>query len=182
MRVVTVGEHGAAATARAVEQARRGNLEGLHAAREPDAIARLDDEVDVIALDREVDDAERFGPVRRGERGPAKRAVHRGRAKGGDLARDADRDVHRRARGQERSRLVAFARAGSSGWPTGPRSGTHRGCTGGRAPLEQIRDGSSRAFAGSASSPTSAHDNSAILISPNFAMTTSNVQLAPAKI
>ena len=60
VRVVAVGEDGAATGlgVRAVDEARGGDLEGLHAAGELHAIVRLDDEVDVVALDRDVDDAE----------------------------------------------------------------------------------------------------------------------------
>src|SRR6266496_2481502 len=54
VRVVAVGEDGAATSHEPVERASDANLEPLHAARERRVVLRLEDEVEVVALDRHV--------------------------------------------------------------------------------------------------------------------------------
>jgi hypothetical protein len=69
-RVVTVGEHAPASQApallrdRSVEPMRGSDLEALHAAGERAFIARLDDEMDVLALEADLADPE-VGAVKR---------------------------------------------------------------------------------------------------------------------
>ena len=58
MCVVAVGEHRSAPAHHAVQGARHANLQALHGARERELVGRLDDEVDVVPLDREVNEAE----------------------------------------------------------------------------------------------------------------------------
>jgi hypothetical protein len=73
--VVAVGEHGAAPPGGAVEVARRGDLEALHAAGELHAARRLDEEMDVRALDADVDDLEALLAAPRGDERLADRRV-----------------------------------------------------------------------------------------------------------
>jgi hypothetical protein len=56
--VVALGEHSAGAPERAVHGEREARAERLHRAPERGAIARLDDQVHVVALDRVVDEPE----------------------------------------------------------------------------------------------------------------------------
>ena len=65
----------------------------------------LDEQVEVGALDAEVDDAKVF-PPRRGERGFADRPVGEPTAQAADRANDAQDDVHRMPRGQRGPGLV----------------------------------------------------------------------------
>ncbi len=58
MCVVAVGEHRSAPAHHAVQGARHANLQALHGARERELVRRLDDEVDVIPLNGEVNEAE----------------------------------------------------------------------------------------------------------------------------
>src|SRR5262249_32655098 len=106
-RVIAEREDVAAASPqRAVEPLRGGDREALHAARERALVVGLDEQVQVIRLDADVDDAvvgAREAPRQRA----ADRAVRAELAEVADLARDAQDDVH----GMPRRHLGARAMA-----------------------------------------------------------------------
>ena len=94
MRVVAVGEHGAAAVHDSIQRARHAHLQALHRAAQRHLVGRLHDAVDVVALHGEVHEAEPepLAPFREGAAQGAEAAV---RAQVPDLLADAYRDVQR---------------------------------------------------------------------------------------
>jgi len=70
VRVVAVREDGAAAAHHAVERACHADLQPLHGAAQGRGIGRLHDHVQVVSLDREVDEAETEARAAAGEGAP----------------------------------------------------------------------------------------------------------------
>ncbi len=66
--MVTVAPHFAAHAKRTIDRASETNLEALNATRESNRVGRFDDEVHVVVLNGEFDDAERAAGVRVGDR------------------------------------------------------------------------------------------------------------------
>jgi hypothetical protein len=60
VQVIAVGEHGPGASENAIHGACDARADGLHAASERALVIRFDDQMDVIPLDRIMDEAERF--------------------------------------------------------------------------------------------------------------------------
>ena len=89
---------------------RGGDLEALHAASERAFVARLGDQMHVIALEGDLADAEVGSPKRRRQR-TADRVICIVLAQAAYRTLDAQRDLHRAARGQGFTLLVTFARA-----------------------------------------------------------------------
>ena len=90
--VVPVGEDGPAAAHHLVQRPRHPHLEALHRAAQRDVVGRLDDQVHVVPLNREVDQAEsepRAPPRKR----PAQRAKTAMAAQVPDFPADPDGDV-----------------------------------------------------------------------------------------
>jgi hypothetical protein len=73
------------------------DLEALHAARECSLVARLDEQVDVLALNADVDDPDAFA-TRGHDGGMADRGVHRAPPHGADDRRHAEHDMEWMAR------------------------------------------------------------------------------------
>ena len=94
MRVVAVRKHGPLPVHYLVERARHPDLQPLHRPAQGLRVGRLDDEVRVVALHREVHQAEPepFAPALECA---AERAEATMRAEVPDLAPDADRHVQR---------------------------------------------------------------------------------------
>jgi hypothetical protein len=110
--VVAIGEHcastsrpGLAAADRGVEVLGRRDLEALHARCERVLVVGLDEQVEMRALDAEVDDAEVVAPGGR-ERGLADRLVGEPAAQVADRADHPQDDVHRVPRDKLRPYLV----------------------------------------------------------------------------
>ena len=95
--VVAVREQAAAAVEQRVDAAREPHAEALHAAREGGLASGLDDQVEMIAQDVEVDDAEVTAMTAGRDRGPhhAHDALAAQRRQAAD---DPQGDVDRRAR------------------------------------------------------------------------------------
>jgi hypothetical protein len=109
-RVEAIGEDGAAAAEGAPRCARDAGGDGLHAAAEGDAVARFDDQVDVVGLDRVVDEAE--APALAGAREAALDLAHAdGAAQRRESRSRLQRDVERRASRECGSRRVGHRRA-----------------------------------------------------------------------
>jgi len=119
--VVAVGEDPAAAAERLVDGPGHPDLEALDAPRERAPVVRLHEEVDVLALDAEVDDPEDFGRVLGFAEHPpedeaaADRAPERAPAQAGQAARDAERDVDREAGGEAGAGAVGDAAGAGEG-------------------------------------------------------------------
>jgi hypothetical protein len=94
VRVIAIGEYGSAAAHDPVERARHPHLQAFHGAPQALRIEGLYDVVHVVALHREVHQAEAkpFAPARKGVAQGAKASV---RAQVPDLATDPDGDVQR---------------------------------------------------------------------------------------
>jgi hypothetical protein len=92
MCVVAVGEDLALAAHELVEGAGHADLEALHGSAELDVVGRLDDEMDVVALDGEMDEAKSETGAPFGE-GALERAEAAVRAEVPDFAADSDGDV-----------------------------------------------------------------------------------------
>ena len=94
MRVIAIGEYGSAAAHDAVERARHPHLQAFHRAPQALRIGGLDDVVHVVALHREVHqaEAEPFASARKGVAQSAKATV---RAQVPHLATDPDGHVQR---------------------------------------------------------------------------------------
>jgi len=93
--VIALGPDAAFVAGQGVELAAQGGLEALHRARDGRPAAwGLDDEVDVIALNREVDDAKASALRPEGERVLDERTTD-GAAQVGDALDDAEGDVQR---------------------------------------------------------------------------------------
>ncbi|HET9620313.1 MAG TPA: hypothetical protein VFP84_03025 [Kofleriaceae bacterium] len=120
--MVLIGEHGAAATCeRGVDVPRGGDLKALHAARERDLVVGFDDQVNVGALNAQLDDPDAF-VAGRDLGGSADRAEDREPTQVADVRRGAKHDVHREARGEPRTGAVRGAGARAAGLATGAAS------------------------------------------------------------
>ena len=102
----------------AVETTRGRDLEPLHAASERELVIGFDEEVDMRALEAEVDDPEVVAP-RGGVERVAERVVGARAAEVPDGGHDTHDDVHGLARREPRASLVAFARTQPAGRPAG---------------------------------------------------------------
>src|ERR1041385_7829247 len=98
--VVAVGKYGTPAPRawpspadRRIEMLRGGNLKSLHARAERMLVAGFDDQVDVVVLDAEMDDAEALAP-RSGQRGFVDRLIDAAPAQVADRADRPQCDVH----------------------------------------------------------------------------------------
>jgi len=110
VRVVAVGKDLAAPLHDPVEPPGHPHGKPLHPASETDLVNCLDDEMQVIALHREVDEPEAapLPPTRKGAtEGPEAPAA----AQIPDLGPDAQGDMHRKPRRQLLARVVRHARA-----------------------------------------------------------------------
>ena len=102
--VIAIGEHGSStaiglvAADGGVEVLGSRDLEALHARRQGGLVVGLDDEVEMRALDAEVDDPEVLA-ARRGERRLADRLVGEPSPQVADVSDDAQHDVDRMSRG-----------------------------------------------------------------------------------
>ncbi len=132
--VVVVREHRAVAPHEPIEAARDAHAQALHAARKRDRVARLDDEMDVVALHREADDAQ-IAPFVRSAQRRADDAEASAAPQVPDVIAYAQRDVHREARRKPGSRPVGDAgafslrlstRAGTAAAPSAEREGELR--------------------------------------------------------
>jgi hypothetical protein len=95
--VVSVGDHAAGAPGHAIELARHAHTESLHGPPEGDLVIRLDEEMEVIGLDREVDDA-RAESITRPTQGASDGRVDAMAAQIGDAADDARGDMDGKSR------------------------------------------------------------------------------------
>ena len=127
--VVAVREQAAAALEQRVDPTCEANSEALHAAREGGLAGGLDDQVEVVAEDVEVDDAEVAAMTAGGDRGPhdAHDALAPQRRQAAD---DPQGDVDRRARREAwawcvgvRRRAAGPAGAGAPAAATGRATG-----------------------------------------------------------
>jgi hypothetical protein len=96
-RVIAVSDDPAAAPGDPVEAARHAHAEALHGSTESDLVPGLDQKVDVIGLDRKVDDADAQTLARCAQR-LAHGGIHAKAAKVATAAQHADRDVDREPR------------------------------------------------------------------------------------
>ncbi|HEX3764372.1 MAG TPA: hypothetical protein VHW23_37010 [Kofleriaceae bacterium] len=126
--VIAVGEHraappwpGLAFTDRRVQVLGCGDLEALHPPGQRRLVAGLHEQVDVRALDAEVDDVKVLAQ-RGGERRLADRLVDAAPAQVADRADHPQRDVHGIPRVQERPLLVRRAGPRPLGRPPCPAS------------------------------------------------------------
>jgi hypothetical protein len=94
--VIAIAPHGAAASERTIDGPRDTNGETANTADESVAVVRLRDQVQVIVLNAEVDDAEAV-PRSHGK-GTADRRKDAGGPQAGDCRTGAQRDVHRMSR------------------------------------------------------------------------------------
>jgi len=123
--MVTVREHSAGAAPadalanRPVDVTRRRDLEAPHALRQRRPIVGLDEQVDVVALDRHMDDPEVIAP-RCGERRLAHRVIRVTTAQVLDPVGDPERHVDGVSRIVDRSGLVPLARPRTLRGPTCP--------------------------------------------------------------
>jgi hypothetical protein len=85
-------------------------LKALHAARERDFIRRLDDEMDVVALKADLDDAKIIAPLHDLQRF-SDRVISVRLSQTADVLRDAQDAVDRITSGESRPFLVALARS-----------------------------------------------------------------------
>jgi hypothetical protein len=113
-RVIAIVEHAAVAPHHPVEPFGDADREALDRAGERAAVGGLDEEMDVIALDRELDDADveaiATDPKRRlddAERAPAAQVV--------DVRRHAQGDVERHRAGPLAARAMSHAGARTAG-------------------------------------------------------------------
>ncbi|HMG24986.1 MAG TPA: hypothetical protein VK607_26800 [Kofleriaceae bacterium] len=124
--MIAIGEHRApppgsrlALADRGVEVLGRRDLEALHPGGELCLVIRLHEQVDVRALDAEVDDPEVLA-LRGDERGLADRLVDAAPLQVADRADDPQHDVDRIARVEIWPSLVRRPRARAPGRPAGP--------------------------------------------------------------
>jgi hypothetical protein len=99
LEVIPIAEHATASpmrpiAERGVDVLGRGDLKALHTAGERDLALRLDEQVDVRALEAEVDDANALA-ARGRDRGVAHRLVHRSATQAPHRGHDAKHDVER---------------------------------------------------------------------------------------
>ncbi len=111
-RVVAIGEHTTAAPDLAVESARDAHAEPLHAARQGSFVARLDDRVEVIRLQRDVDHAHAEAVLADLECAPRDLA-HSSAPETGQAALELGRDEHGGVRVDPRARRVRDERDGA---------------------------------------------------------------------
>src|SRR4051812_27723798 len=93
MRVIAIGEHGSMPPRKRVEPLRQSDGKALHAAREGFSALHLDDEVEMVALDGEMDDPHAVQLARDAQ----DFADELGTAPGAqvpDAGHDSHRDVH----------------------------------------------------------------------------------------
>src|SRR3569623_96580 len=119
---------------RDVDTARGADLKCLHPAREGHPIVRLDQQVQMVALDAEVHDPAVRALADR-ERGPADRAIDIGVADPTELLGDAERDEHRLRRLELGPDLVALARTATLGRAAQLHAATALACVRIAAPL-----------------------------------------------
>ena len=109
--VIAVGEHRAATALgpadadRRIEMPGARDLEALHAPRERLRIARLDEQMDVTALEADLDDAEVVAACG-GQRGELDRAIRAASPQAADRGHHAEHDMDRIPRCELRPRLV----------------------------------------------------------------------------
>ncbi|HMG54572.1 MAG TPA: hypothetical protein VK601_13840 [Kofleriaceae bacterium] len=123
--MVAIGEHrapptrsGAALADRCVEVLGGRDLKALHAMRERALVVGLDQQMDVGALDAEMNDPEVLAP-RGDERRLAHRMVDAAAAQVADGAHHPQHDVHGIPRVEKRPLLVRRAGPQALRWPTG---------------------------------------------------------------
>lgn len=109
MQVETIGEHASAQIKDTMNGARDARTDRLHAGGEVETARRLDDQVDVIALQRVVDHAE-VGTVSDGAEGALEFAYEADGAERGDAAAEFQRDVAGVIGGEGLARSVRIAR------------------------------------------------------------------------
>jgi hypothetical protein len=119
--VITIGKHLAAAPARTlsergVDVPRRRDCEALHPAGERHLVIGLDEQVNMRALQADVDDPEPLAQ-RRGDRGVAQRLVHRAPPQAPHLRRHPHHDVQRMVRLELRPRFMSLAGTCAPGLP-----------------------------------------------------------------
>ena len=112
--MIAVREDPAAPAGPEVESPRARDLEALHPARERQVRVGLDDQVDVVALDRDVADPEVAAAA--GDREPVPDREPARPPSQLEAWPRADHDVQRMARVDRRPRLVILARARPLGW------------------------------------------------------------------
>src|SRR5262245_20375882 len=121
--MVAVREHLAEVAVAGVDRARGVDRKALHAAGQRPRVRRLDDQVNVVVLDRDVDDAE-VAAAEVADQDAAERAVDATLPQARHVPFGAQRDVHRVTMRQYRPGAVRTAAAEAGLWTTRATTGT----------------------------------------------------------